>query len=175
MPDPYIGPGWEHPERRKMNIGGSTADFYIHDGFTVAVIVEAGFVDQERVKAGRDIAVFSPVDEIRSTPMTWVRDLDEAEKFIAAERAQHPDWPTVPVPLAFLVPRLKDPEKARDAVREIVAVLEAREDLMLRGYNVWRMAILLFTVCQHMFINQESIDYAKQVDEVRTKLLEGMA
>lgn len=174
MPSPYIGPGWEHPERKKMEIGGSLADFYVHDGFTVASIVEAGFIDRKRVEARRDIAIFSPVDDTHTTPMTWVPDLDTAEKYIAAQRAQHPEWPTVPVPLSVMVPRYEGWHSAREKVREIVGVLEAREEIRLHGYNVWRAAVLLFTYCQRTYINQESVDRALEFETVRTELLKGV-
>src|ERR1700686_3004881 len=113
MPTAYVGPGWENPERRKMPIGGSLADFYIHDGFTVASVVEAGFIDREQVAAGREIAIFSPIDKHRSTPMTWVRNLAEAEKYIAEQRRFHPDWPTEPVPLAISIPEVTTTDAAR--------------------------------------------------------------
>jgi hypothetical protein len=165
----YTGPGWEHPERKKI-FGGSLADVYIHDGFTVASIVEPSDNDRARVATGRDIAIYSPVDRHQSVPMIWVRDLFSAEKYIAEQRRFHPDWPTVPVPLEIIVPHYTQLSEARDAVREIITVLEARE-LDLHGYNVWRTAVLLFTYCQRMFINQSSVDRAQKLDAVTTDLI----
>lgn len=166
----YTGPGWENPERKKI-FGGSLADVYIHDGFTVAYLVEVSFIDREAGKRTGDIAVYSPADPYRSTPLTWTDDFDSTERFIADYRAKHPDLPTEPVPDAISVPRYKQSSDAHDQIREIRGVLEAREFLKLRGYNVWRMAVLIFVHCQNMSIDQAAIDRARELDAVRADML----
>lgn len=168
MPTAYVGPGWENPERTKI-FGGSLADVYIRDGFTVASIVEAGHIDRERVRKGLDIAIFLPTDEHRSTPNLWVRDLDEAEKYLTRQRELHPEWPTEPVPRLIGVPRFKLASAARTQVEEIVAVLEDR-DFNLHGEGVWNVALGIYVHCQGDYIEQTSIDRAQLLRAVVTDL-----
>lgn len=170
MPTAYVGPGWENPERKKI-LEGSLADVYIRDGFTVACLVEVSFIDRQRRRGQGDLVIFSPLDQM--TPIKDAVDFEQAEQFIEQQRELHPEWPTVPEPPKVLVPRFKGMDTARDAVREIVGVLESR-DIQLHGYTRYHTAVLLFAHCQRMFIDQKSVDYAQEIAEVRSALIKGV-
>ena len=158
MPTAYVGDGWENPERTKI-FGGSLADVYIRNGFTVASLVEVGFVDQRQGRSDGDVAIFLPVDGSRSTPAAWVRDLFRAEQYIEQQRELHPDWPTEPVPLTVYVPRFKPGADARALVVEIAEVLEA-SDYDFHGESMWTSALLMLVHCEGKPINQQTIDLA---------------
>jgi hypothetical protein len=165
----YTGPGWENPERKKI-FGGSLADVYIHDGFTVAMLIEVSSVDRQAKWRSGDLLIFSPLDPYM-TPMATVEDFDGAEKYIALQRQYHPDWPTVPALPNISVPRYKRPSDAREHIREIRGVLEGREFLELHGFNVWTTAVLIYVHRQGRFIDQEAIDRAQELSAVCTDML----
>ena len=168
MPMATVGGIWQNPERKKL-FGGSEAFVYIIDGFTVAHIIEPGYSDRERVEKGFDLAIFLPTDDSRTTPHTRVRDFDDAEQVMTRLRADHPDWPTEPVPLTVYVPELKDMSKAREHVVEISEVLEAG-DYDFHGASLWLSALLMLVHCPRHPINQRTIDRAWRVNTVLNEL-----
>lgn len=168
MPTAYVDENWKNPERTKI-FGGSLADVYVYDGFTVAVIVEPGFSDKARVETGKDVAVYRPDDAHRTTPMTWVRDLAAAESYIQGMRARHPEWPTAPVPLKVRVPEFTKAPDPRPKVVEIAEVLEAG-DYDFHGGSVWMTALGLYVHCQGSFIDQAAIDQAHLLHAVLNEL-----
>lgn len=158
MPTAYIGPGWENPERKKI-FGGSVADVYIRDGFTVACLVEVSFIDKQARRDEGDLLIFSPLDPYM-TPVKTAVDFDQAEQNIKDLRARHPEWPTEPVPPKISIPEFTTVEEAAPAVIQLSRQLEG---LDLRGYPPIEIAKFMFLyggrVFRNWYVSQDAVDH----------------